>query len=114
MALPRGFHVLIAAQFCSALADNALLIVAIAWLVALQMPAWWAPLLKFSFTIAYVVLAPGVGVLADRWPKARMMMAMNALKVVGVLLLLAQAHPCWRWAWWASGPRPTRRPSTAW
>ena len=93
MALPRGFHVLIAAQFCSALADNALLIVAIAWLVALQMPAWWAPLLKFSFTIAYVVLAPGVGVLADRWPKARMMMAMNALKVVGVLLLLAQAHP---------------------
>ena len=93
MALPRGFHVLIAAQFCSALADNALLIVAIAWLVALQMPAWWAPLLKFSFTIAYVVLAPGVGVLADRWPKARMMMAMNALKVVGVLLLLANAHP---------------------
>jgi hypothetical protein len=39
MHLPRGFHVLIAAQFCSALADNALLIVAIAWLMALQMPA---------------------------------------------------------------------------
>lgn len=90
---PRGFHVLIAAQFCSALADNALLIVAIALLATLQMPGWWAPLLKFSFTIAYVVLAPGVGVLADRWPKARMMMAMNALKVVGVALLLAQGHP---------------------
>ncbi len=93
MKLPRGFHVLIAAQFCSALADNALLIVAIAQLMALQLPGWWAPLLKFSFTIAYVVLAPGVGVLADRWPKARMMMAMNALKVVGVALLLAQGHP---------------------
>ena len=90
---PRGFHVLIAAQFCSALADNALLIVAIALLAAQQMPGWWAPLLKFSFTIAYVVLAPGVGVLADRWPKARMMMAMNALKVAGVALLLAQGHP---------------------
>jgi LPLT family lysophospholipid transporter-like MFS transporter len=93
MKLPRGFHVLIAAQFCSALADNALLIVAMAQLMALQLPGWWAPLLKFCFTIAYVVLAPGVGVLADRWPKARMMMAMNALKVVGVALLLAQGHP---------------------
>lgn len=38
VSLPRGFHTLIAAQFCSALADNALLIVAIALLVALQMP----------------------------------------------------------------------------
>jgi MFS family permease len=93
MALPRGFHALIAAQFCSALADNALLIVAIAWLVALQMPPWWAPLLKFSFTIAYVVLAPVVGALADTWPKARLMLAMNTLKVVGVLLLLGPAHP---------------------
>lgn len=93
MALPRGFHALIAAQFVSALADNALLIVALAWLVAEQWPAWWAPLLKFSFTIAYVVLAPGVGALADTWPKARMMMAMNAVKVLGVLSLLLHGHP---------------------
>jgi LPLT family lysophospholipid transporter-like MFS transporter len=69
-AWPRGFHVLIAAQFCSALADNALLIVAIALLAALQMPGWvGAAMLKFSFTIAYVVLAPGVGVLADPGPR---------------------------------------------
>ncbi len=93
MRLPRGFHVLIAAQFCSALADNALLIVAIALLAAMQLPGWWAPLLKFAFTIAYVVLAPVVGALADCGPKARLMMAMNALKVVGVLLLLWPAHP---------------------
>lgn len=93
MALPRGFHALIAAQFVSALADNALLIVALAWLVAEQWPAWWAPMLKFSFTIAYVVLAPGVGALADTWPKARMMMAMNAVKVLGVLSLLLHGHP---------------------
>ncbi len=92
--MPRGFHGLIAAQFFSALADNALLIVAIAWLVRLQMPAWWAPLLKFCFTIAYVALAPFVGALADHWPKARLMMAMNALKVLGVsLLLLGAVHP---------------------
>ncbi len=93
MALPRGFHVLIAAQFSSALADNALLIVAIALLAEQGWPAWWAPLLKFSFTIAYVVLAPAVGAWADGRPKARLMMAMNALKVVGVMLLLGRAHP---------------------
>jgi MFS family permease len=93
MALPRGFQALIAAQFVSALADNALLIVAIALLAADGWPLWWAPLLKFSFTLAYVLLAPGVGVLADAWPKARMMMAMNGVKVLGVLGLALHTHP---------------------
>jgi len=63
--VPAGFHLLIAAQFISALADNALLIVAVALLQEQGRPAWWAPLLKFSLTIAYVVLAPLVGPLAD-------------------------------------------------
>ncbi len=91
--MPPGFHLLIAAQFVSALSDNALLIVAIALLQQQGNPAWWAPLLKFSFTIAYVVLAPFVGPLADGFPKARLMMAMNALKVGGVLALLAGLSP---------------------
>ena len=42
--LPRGFGWLMGAQFASALADNALLIVAIALLQAQGLPAWWAPL----------------------------------------------------------------------
>ena len=91
--MPPGFHLLIAAQFVSALSDNALLIVAIALLQQQGHPAWWAPLLKFSFTIAYVVLAPFVGPLADAVPKARLMMVMNALKVLGVVALLAGANP---------------------
>jgi MFS transporter, LPLT family, lysophospholipid transporter len=91
--LPRGFATLIAAQFCSALADNALLIVCIALLAERGDPAWWAPLLKFSFTVAYVVLAPFVGSWADAVPKARLMMAMNALKVVGVAALFMGLHP---------------------
>jgi MFS family permease len=91
--LPSGFHRLIAAQFVSALSDNALLIVAIAWLQQLGWPGWWAPLLKFNFTIAYVVLAPFVGPLADSGPKQRLMMAMNALKVLGVAALLAGLNP---------------------
>ena len=91
--LPAGFHRLIAAQFTSALADNALLIIAMALLAAQGRPAWWAPMLKFSFTLSYVLLAPVVGPLADAWPKARLMAWMNALKMVGVAALLAQWHP---------------------
>jgi MFS family permease len=91
--MPPGFHLLIAAQFFSALSDNALLIVAIAMLQHDGLPGWWAPLLKFSLTIAYVVLAPFVGALADGFVKARLMMAMNALKVLGVALLLAGGNP---------------------
>lgn len=91
--MPRGFATLIAAQFCSALADNGLLIVCIALLAERGAPPWWAPLLKFSFTIAYVALAPFVGAWADAVRKGRLMMAMNALKVAGLLLLLAGAHP---------------------
>ena len=93
MRMPRGFHALIAAQFCSALADNALLIVCIALLLERGLPGWWAPMLKFSFTIAYVVLAPFVGALADAWPKARLMMAMNGVKVLGLLALLVGLNP---------------------
>ena len=89
----RGFQVLIAAQFFSALADNALLIVCIALLLERGLPGWLAPMLKFSFTVAYVVLAPFVGALADAVPKGRLMMAMNALKVLGLLALLAGLNP---------------------
>lgn len=91
--LPRGFVWLIAAQFLSALADNALLIVTMAWLHALGVPAWWAPLLKFSFTASYVVMAPFVGSLADRICKRRLMVLMNSMKLLGALALLAGLHP---------------------
>jgi MFS family permease len=91
--MPQGFHLLIAAQFVSALADNALLIVAIARLQELGMSGWWAPLLKFSFTLSYVVLAPWTGSLADSVPKARLMAWMNALKAVGAVLLLCGGNP---------------------
>ncbi len=91
--LPAGFHRLIAAQFFSALADNALLIVTMALLQRRGLPAWWAPLLKFGFTLSYVLLAPLVGPLADAVPKARLMAWMNGVKVLGVLALLADVHP---------------------
>jgi len=78
-----GIGYLIAAQFVSGLADNALLIIAIARLSELGQSAWLAPLLKAVFTLAYVLLAPVVGALADRWPKARVMLAANGVKGLG-------------------------------
>ena len=91
--MPASFLLLLAAQFTSALADNALLIVTIDLLQQRAMPAWLAPMLKVAFIAAYVVLAPFVGPLADSFPKARLMAWMNAVKIVGVLALAAGVHP---------------------
>jgi hypothetical protein len=91
--MPRGFYWLICAQFFSGLADNTLLIVAIGFLQDQGYPAWWAPLLKFSSTWAYVLLAPIVGHLADGVPKGALMGWMNAVKLAGAASLLAGLHP---------------------
>jgi MFS family permease len=91
--MPPSFHRIIVAQFLSALADNALLIVAIALLQRTGQPAWWVPLLRFFFIGAYVVLAPWVGSWADAVPKARLMAWMNGLKWAGATLLALGLHP---------------------
>ncbi len=92
-SMPKGFYFLIGAQFASGLADNALLILGIYFLKEQGYPGWWAPLLKFSLTLAYVLLASVVGPLADAFPKSRLMAGMNALKMVGVLLLCVGVQP---------------------
>ncbi len=91
--MKRGFYWIMAAQFFSSLADNALLIAAIALLLQLQAPSWMTPLLKFFFTVSYVLLAPFVGSFADALPKGLVMFLTNVLKLVGLLLMLFGAHP---------------------
>ena len=91
--MPKGFYFLIGAQFASGLADNALLLLGIYLLREQGYPAWWAPLLKFSLTLSYVLLAWVVGPLADAFPKSKLMAGMNALKMVGVMLLLLGVQP---------------------
>jgi MFS family permease len=83
----RGFYTVMAAQFFSSLADNALLIAAIALLMQLQGPAWMTPLLKFFFTVSYVVLAAFVGTFADALPKGKVMFITNSVKIVGCALM---------------------------
>ncbi len=86
--MKKGFYTIMAAQFFSSLADNALLIAAIAMLLQLDGPAWLTPLLKFFFTISYVLLAFVVGAFADSMPKGRVMFITNSIKVVGCMLIL--------------------------
>jgi MFS family permease len=91
--MKAGFYTIMAAQFFSSLADNALLIAAIRLLHELQAPEWMTPALKQSFVVSYVVLAPLVGAFADSMPKGRVMLITNAIKVVGCLLMLVSLHP---------------------
>jgi LPLT family lysophospholipid transporter-like MFS transporter len=81
-----------AAQFFSSLADNALLVVAIALLVELHAPAYLTPMLKFVFVLFYVILAPFVGAFADSMAKGRVMFISNAIKIIGCSLLFLAAH----------------------
>ena len=57
----KPLRALLGAQFCTSLADNALLIVAIGLLVERAAPAWMTPALRICLYLAYVVLAPFVG-----------------------------------------------------
>ncbi len=91
--MPRAFFLVLGVQFLSTLADNAFLIVAIARVMELSGPGWLIPLLKISFTLFYVLLAPFVGPLADAFPKGRVMLLANALKVAAMLLLLSGCNP---------------------
>ena len=89
----RGFYTIMAAQFFSSLADNALLIVAISVLVSLQAPEWMTPMLKLFFVMSYVILAPFVGAFADAFPKGRVMFITNLVKITGCLMMFFSVHP---------------------
>jgi MFS family permease len=91
--LAPGFYFLLAAQFVSALADNALLLVAMSLLIEQQQQAFWVPLLKLMFTLSYVVLGPWVGAWADTWPKHQVMMGANGIKCLACLAMLLGLNP---------------------
>ncbi len=88
-----GFYIILAAQFLSALADNALLFAAIALLKELQSPTWHTPVLQEAFVLSYIVLAPFVGAFADSLPKGRVMFISNGIKLTGCLAMLAGVNP---------------------
>jgi MFS transporter, LPLT family, lysophospholipid transporter len=89
----RGMIAVLAAQFLSALADNALLFGALALLRSDHYPAWTAPLLQEFFVGAYIILAPFAGPFADSLPKGRVMLIANTLKLAGALGMCLGLNP---------------------
>jgi LPLT family lysophospholipid transporter-like MFS transporter len=83
----------LAAQFLSALADNALLFAAIALVRRGGYPAWSGPLLQAFFVGTYILLAPFVGVFADARPKGRVMIIANIVKFAGALAMCMMVNP---------------------
>jgi LPLT family lysophospholipid transporter-like MFS transporter len=88
-----GFYTILAAQFLSALADNALLFAAIAFLQYLHAPDWHTPVLQEAFTFSYILLAPFVGAFADSLPKGKVMFISNNIKIVGCVAMLFGIEP---------------------
>ncbi|MFZ6719393.1 lysophospholipid transporter LplT [Undibacterium sp. Ji49W] len=91
--MKSGFYTIMAAQFFSSLADNALLIAAMALLASMHSPTWMPPLLKLFFVLSYVLLAAFVGAFADSLPKGKVMLMTNMIKVGGCALMFFNVHP---------------------
>ncbi len=91
--MKKGFYTIMAAQFCSSLADNALFVAAVELLKTSHQPEWQRAALVPMFALFYVVLAPFVGAFADAFPKGKVMFVSNTIKVAGCLMMLFGAHP---------------------
>lgn len=90
--LSLGMMAVLVAQFFSALADNAILIAAIAIVKSQGLPNL-VPLLQESFVVPFILLAPFVGQVADGFPKGRVMLVANLLKLSGALAMLSGINP---------------------
>lgn len=90
--LSLGMLSVLVAQFFSALADNAVLITAIA-IIKSQGSLNLVPLLQETFVVPFILLAPFVGQLADAFPKGRVMLAANLLKLLGAIAMVAGVNP---------------------
>ena len=85
---------LLIAQFLTALADNAILFVAVAMVLqgALQ-GDWYVSALQACFLVAFVVLAPWVGEAADAYSKPTILMVANIIKALGAGMMVCGVHP---------------------
>ena len=86
------------AQFFSSLADNALFVGAVQLLRTGGAPEWQQAALVPMFALFYVILAPYVGAFADAFPKGRVMLFSNFVKILGCLLMLFGTHPLMSYA----------------
>jgi LPLT family lysophospholipid transporter-like MFS transporter len=90
----REIYRVLSTQFLTAFADNAVLFTAITMVMQqADLGSWYVPALQASFLVAYVVLAPWVGRVADARPKPRILFGANVIKALGAGLLLFHIEP---------------------
>jgi LPLT family lysophospholipid transporter-like MFS transporter len=89
----RGLWLVLASQFLSTFADNAMLFLAIALLKARGSPAFHIPYLQESFVAAFICLAPFVGPFADARRKGSVLTLGTVFKLSGALMLFLQGNP---------------------
>jgi len=90
----RDIYKVLATQFLTAFADNAVLFTAVTMVMQqMSMDGWYIPALQASFLLAYVVFAPWVGGYADARPKRQVMLSSNIIKAAGAVMLLFQFEP---------------------
>ncbi len=90
--MSAGMMSVLMAQFFSALADNAILIAAIAIVKSQGLPNL-VPLLQESFVVPFILLAPFVGQISDGFPKGRVMLVGNLLKLTGAIAMVLGINP---------------------
>jgi MFS family permease len=88
-----AFFAIVGAQFFSSLADSALFILCVSLVTTLAFPEWMTPMLKMGFVLSYILLAPFAGAFADMFPKGRVMLVTNTIKMFGCALILTKANP---------------------
>ena len=89
----KGMAAVICAQFLSAFGDNALLFATLALMKQQFYPDWSQPILQMVFVGAYILFAPFVGQFADSFPKGRVMMVANSLKLIGAACICVGVNP---------------------
>lgn len=94
----RTFQNLLAAQFLSALADNALLFGAIGVIRATDPDDTAVPYLQLAFLVAVALLCPLAASLTECFPKNRVLLAGNTIKLAGVTAMMAGMHPVMAYA----------------
>lgn len=89
----KGMLAVLCAQFLSAFGDNALLFATLALMKQQFYPDWSQPVLQMMFVGAYILFAPFVGQFADSFPKGRVMMVANGLKLIGAATICVGVNP---------------------
>ncbi|MCY9661128.1 lysophospholipid transporter LplT [Paenibacillus chondroitinus] len=80
-------------QFLSAFADNMILFITLAIIKQNAFPDYYIGVVQASFLVAFVVLAPFVGAIADKHSKSRVLLVGNAIKSFGIIAMFLHVDP---------------------